>query len=382
MFPMNFSRRRLSIIALALAGGTGMGGWGLAGLWRWGQESRRKSTLRMRVTGGSMAPTLWGQHFSIDCPHCDAHFEIDASGTSSLVQSHRPTFPCWHCGGELSRPTGDARPGQVIDVMPVTTTTDIEHYPLVVVQTHGAMHVKRILGRPGDTVSILPQTNMPPRLCIHHALAPSPATMIAVDIDALRDRSRWSGDTIDWKRVNRKWYTVATPAPSAPLIYTHRSVHDFDQISAILDDCPANPMLARRLYPVTRVSLALDLTCDHPIELRSSLGATKFQPGRHATEFRGTATELSLVVLSSDATANVTIENLCIRRSIEYRLVPRDDQSRYPITLHHTALRDMPLAANEYFVVGDNVPISVDSRLWGPIRRDQIVGVVTGPAVR
>jgi signal peptidase I len=35
------------------------------------------------------------------------------------------------------------------------------------------------------------------------------------------------------------------------------------------------------------------------------------------------------------------------------------------------------LGADEYFVLGDNAPMSADSRVYGPVRRDAIVGVMT-----
>jgi signal peptidase I len=39
-----------------------------------------------------------------------------------------------------------------------------------------------------------------------------------------------------------------------------------------------------------------------------------------------------------------------------------------------TKNKPVTLAENEYFVVGDNRPYSSDSRAWGPITRDEIVG--------
>jgi signal peptidase I len=37
---------------------------------------------------------------------------------------------------------------------------------------------------------------------------------------------------------------------------------------------------------------------------------------------------------------------------------------------------DAPLAADEYFLLGDNQPVSIDSRHWGGISRKSIVGLV------
>lgn len=37
-----------------------------------------------------------------------------------------------------------------------------------------------------------------------------------------------------------------------------------------------------------------------------------------------------------------------------------------------------PLEEGEYFVLGDNYLNSLDSRVYGPIKSDQIIGVVLG----
>ena len=55
-----------------------------------------------------------------------------------------------------------------------------------------------------------------------------------------------------------------------------------------------------------------------------------------------------------------------VTRSVHYRLRRRDDRSNYPLHLR----------AGEYFLVGDNVPVSIDSRDFGPVDREWIVGRV------
>jgi len=63
--------------------------------------------------------------------------------------------------------------------------------------------------------------------------------------------------------------------------------------------------------------------------------------------------------------SDVAIRNLRVTRSLEYRLRPRDDRSPYPLKLK----------AGSCFVLGDNVPLSVDSRQLGALPTSQIVGV-------
>jgi type IV secretory pathway protease TraF len=60
------------------------------------------------------------------------------------------------------------------------------------------------------------------------------------------------------------------------------------------------------------------------------------------------------------------LRQLTVRRRVEYRTGPSDNRDRYPLTL----------SEGEYFLVGDNVPISRDSRHWGGVGGDRIVGRV------
>ena len=63
---------------------------------------------------------------------------------------------------------------------------------------------------------------------------------------------------------------------------------------------------------------------------------------------------------------SVQLSCLQLARQIEYRLRPHDDRARYPIRL----------GRREYFVVGDNVPVSLDSRDFGVIQERAIKGRV------
>ena len=63
---------------------------------------------------------------------------------------------------------------------------------------------------------------------------------------------------------------------------------------------------------------------------------------------------------------SVRLSCLQLSRQIEYRLRPHDDHTCYPIEL----------GSGEYFVVGDNVPVSLDSRNFGVIQDRDIKGRV------
>ena len=59
------------------------------------------------------------------------------------------------------------------------------------------------------------------------------------------------------------------------------------------------------------------------------------------------------------------VKDLMLERSLEYRIRPHDPD-RYPITL----------SSSQYFVLGDNVAVSIDSRNWGPLEISSVMGKV------
>jgi hypothetical protein len=67
-----------------------------------------------------------------------------------------------------------------------------------------------------------------------------------------------------------------------------------------------------------------------------------------------------------NANGQVRLNNLAVERFVEYRLRPSDDTSVYPLRIND----------GDVFVVGDNVPVSDDSRVWGALSLDDVVGRV------
>jgi type IV secretory pathway protease TraF len=331
-------------------------------MWLLGRNSIAITSPTHRLTGGSMAPTYWGEHYDITCSSCQVRFKIDASPTSSLAQNNSSRIRCWHCGDDFDRPSGPTRPGDIVEAKPLDKSTALHRGDLVVIQVDNDLHLKRILGIPGDRISIADNGTTPLQLSVNNESAVSTDVTVPVDRDALRKQTRWS----NWQRLNTTWHCTATASPSPSLVYTHHNVHAFDKVTVVMDDCPANPLIARPLYPVSKLQLRFQISCSASITLVTTFGTRECDPGMHNVVFHGANADVSISVIASDHDSDVQISGLELDRYVDYRLRRTDDQSSYPLKL----------ATSEYYVVGDNVPISVDSRDFGPVQRSQIVSIV------
>lgn len=91
------------------------------------------------------------------------------------------------------------------------------------------------------------------------------------------------------------------------------------------------------------------------------------KPIRESSESDSPATVPPVQIRLGAANGNVRISNLQIFRDIYYY--------RESVNTADDAVK-FELGADEYLVLGDNAPISVDSRIFGPILRSSIVGLV------
>jgi signal peptidase I len=51
-------------------------------------------------------------------------------------------------------------------------------------------------------------------------------------------------------------------------------------------------------------------------------------------------------------------------------------KERYPVTRDRSDIGPVKVPAGSYFVLGDNRPASSDSRHWGAIQRNNIIGIL------
>ncbi|EMI57014.1 signal peptidase [Rhodopirellula sallentina SM41] len=89
-----------------------------------------------------------------------------------------------------------------------------------------------------------------------------------------------------------------------------------------------------------------------------------------------TASSASTAASPKNSHVILRIRDLRVQRDVEYREAtnPRNTPSiatRFPL-----ADATWQLGADEWFVVGDNVPLSIDSRHWGAVHSAEIAGVV------
>ena len=180
--------------------------------------------------------------------------------------------------------------------------------------------------------------------------------------------------------------------------YTHHNPHAGGRATPVTDDYPCNTLVRRPLNPVDRLSVAMDLdgtdsSLDgtpvaffHRDRIDSqSVAVARLQLGRayqrDASRGEATAALPPAVATGIDAAHPVAIEmdaevlsrlDPQVYREIEYRDDRPSGRVTYPMTLRR----------HEVFVVGDNVPVSVDSRHVGPVSRKAVLGVVESIAER
>ncbi len=169
------------------------------------------------------------------------------------------------------------------------------------------------------------------------------------------------------------------------MIYSHASVYDQNRPSQVLDDYQYNVSLSRMLLPVDRFLLAGRCQCSGDATLQvafwsadqASIASLEVDDGQQfAASFQQASAASGLPVTAFQPVAirvigkSVVLSSLTIHRLVEYRLRPRDDRGHYPLRI----------GAGEVFVLGDNVPVSLDSRDFGSLAVGDVLGIVSKAA--
>ncbi len=344
--------------------------------WKRGMESG----VRFAIHGPSMAPTLLGEHQIAKCVGCALDWPIEISDEGTSVS-------CFHCGGQATVTNG-AHAASVVVVhayVPVDTTRSVSSSlrigDVVAIGGEDAMRIKRIVALPGDLVELNGVSLLVNGETVHKAMRVHddldvPTPVLLFEMDNRRELSRWRGK--GWQRNQQRAWTSGN---KDWLIYHHRSIHQRNQPSCIWDDYPYNVGLSRKLQPASRLALNTKVVCKNEGRLEvvfwidgQMVGVTCDVDGQcelsissddaKAVEFAPVSAETPVAIRVIEG--SVQLSCLQLARRLEYRLRPHDDRSRYPIRL----------GSSEYFVVGDNVPVSLDSRDFGVIQERAVKGRV------
>lgn len=369
-----------------------------------------------------MNPTLWGPSRAFDCNSCGVPIRVDQS-LLQLAQTHladesptQSTEMCWHCGSPFSYSQlsgalhSAALPPDVVEV-DLRSATPCKVGDILLIDKNG-IQVKRLLGKPGQTISLddsdrllidgqRPRFDSPPR--------------VAVDSDRSRHSSRWHGhgESSRWQRQADRIWTAH--GDTDWLVYTHQNVYRGPRPGRILDDYPGNLGVERALFPADGISICFELAVPSAldgrdvecsvafrtergiemhqrivradskfpakIEVPSQQASPGSQPRSEGTEpTNPLANMLSpqrpiAIKLSRLREKTVTLGALSVCREVLYRISSIGPR-RGVADKYRPPSYPMLLGDNEWFVIGDNVPLSIDSRYWGAVIGDEIIGRV------
>lgn len=346
------------------------------------------------VSGPSMAPTLLGPSVQTRCIDCNLNFRVSPQSRSLPPNQ----VLCAHCGRPLQIRDGGVSPGEkVFANVPTEFPVRGDLIALGNDSKTKTPFIKRIVGVPGDIVDVNGQES---HLTVNGEriddalgnLTDFPLPTFLVDRDLSRVESRWSAH--DWRRdEHRRWscQTDNQNSWSGWLTYSHLAVYRQGRASPVLDDYPFNVGANRKLIPVDRflvsgqTSGATSVTIEFAFWTPAGVALASV---RTTGGFSIASSDAVLPVADSDPITNVMVDEnrpiairvngnvefggLEIHRPIQYRLRSQDDREPYPLTV----------PAGMLFVLGDNVPVSKDSREFGCVSIDQAIGRITPPTTR
>lgn len=392
---------------------------GICAAWWW---SIGESRPVVRVVGPSMAEAFHGRHGQSRCQRCGEITRFDLEGAPLPVR-----VTCWNCGTQQSV-AGDVQviPGDEVQIAPAAQR--YPRYAVVAFRIPGSeeqLGIKRVLGLPGEHVAIeggevlidgqpIPQDDDTPWLgpLVHRAHATTDGRW------QFEPDTGWSveGETFVYRPQQRldaliHWVT-----------YHHQVSHDTPARTAgvIVDNDAYNPSLSRALNEVCDLRLQLSVKFERDFMLQihdgwrawtlsfdlqaKSVGVWAKGNGLADYRFDSPAKEpIALDVSIRDGYVRLMMnERRIVHRDIEPGVAPRAATStpvafgalRGNVTVFGPIVlsRDVyyldpvglpqpwepaqPLGPDEYFLLGDNVPVSTDSRHFGPVKREAILGEV------
>lgn len=368
------------------------------------------------VVSGSMAPTLLGPHRDVTCSQCRFAFTCDESSLPSNLLATCPN--CGFGGNELEnlpRRSGD----RLIVNRAAFALRPPRRWEIAVFicpENPLELCVKRIAGLPGETLQIRDGD-----LYVDGQIARK-SLVAARDLAIVVHQSQ----SMDESGIPDGWISLG----DGTFAYEHRQVvyggYADPQVGPILDDSSYNQNESRLLVPIADLMLrgTWSPNLGDPLRIRMISGGDSFQVELAASSGQGrlqrnghevakfschAATRQSLLEMAMvDHQVYVALDEVAVLSHVfdptpgEFAGVARailieSRSQRFPMT-ELTVLRDVyytaglgqlprlaappryQLGPDEYFVLGDNSPLSADSRTWAEpaIPAKLIVGKALG----
>jgi signal peptidase I len=331
------------------------------------------------VAGSSMAPNLRGPHVSVTCKKCELRFDIGAEFDTDAVE-------CPRCRTRqtLNDPPAIERGDRLVIDGTAFQFRNLRRWEPVVFRSpvDGQLTVKRVVGLPGEEI----------RLSSGEVLVNGKAaTKNLASLRALRqvvhhELDAWQGEN-GWEWDGKKW----KGAVSGKRISTLRFTCPIDQ--PLTTDVSYNNGVTQRLFPVRQLAISARMRLADGAKFLIAIGGDDFTFSKVG--------EAELELFAYGRTPQVFLDgrpverrtNVAVRRALD-PLMPIKivvlkgraelvDLRVYRDTYYSSVNEEHGIVApmepvnlkdDEIFVLGDNVPVSMDSRHWGPVPLRLLVG--------
>jgi len=381
------------------------------------------------VSGGSMAPALLGEHRDWHCDNCGQPFACDLES----LPSNGATAVCPHCGAANELDDGVNGPGdRVLVDRSAFCWRPPRRWETVVVRSPenpDMLCVKRVVGLPGEVIGIAHGDVLVDGAVARKNLAAQRA--MAVPVASPLATARWQADDPATWRLEDGWFVHDDQGGESIhwLSYHHRD-YALRGTSAdgpsILDESAYDQNESRRLNEVDDIMLRCDIQaagagfvyvrasdrrCHFQVKLDAASGELELDHNGRPARRLATANDwpnrkkrparLEFVVADhrvqfaldgrllleydykpADALpgagqrvlavgaqgAKIRVRNLEVLRDVYYTADRRGGPAQYR------------LGEREYFLLGDNSPHSLDSRVWSP-RGGVSADFLVGPAL-
>ena len=382
---------------------------------------RQEKIFRAEIVGSSMAPSFNSQHASATCENCQFSWACE-SGSSNPTPAG---VICPNCGAEVSSPL---KP-QAADVIEVVANRAVARWDVVACRLNDRLLVKRVLGLPGERVNFQDgdliingqRVNKPDPIqrTLKQTVSDSSLLNEADLKQRLLRRAPTDKSTLNWYDYQQwrcYWTTLADRRQPSPVednygfnTTVRRNLNEVNDLMVEVDltlveqasyafeihrRIPHATLNVRCIY---QGGISSKILCQMRVE---SHGKSQLTENTVPAERAG---ELKVGLQNIDGRIRFTIDSqLVFEQTLEPTAgaqplpflslgLPEDESvtlSRLKISrdifffqpeVRPSLQLPLTLAADQYYVVGDNLPVSDDSRHFGPVK--EIIGVVRKKAL-